>query len=118
MFQHVGEITYKAAAGSADAVLEAAIEAGADDAVSDETGHLITCSFETLGTVAGALEEKLGEPQSVKSIWKPNLTTPVDEEAAQSIFKMIAALEDDDDVQSVFANFEISDEIMKRLTAA
>jgi transcriptional/translational regulatory protein YebC/TACO1 len=118
MFQHVGEITYKSAVGSADAVLEAGIEAGADDVVSDESGHLITCSFDTLGTVAGALEEKLGEPQSVKSIWKPNLTTPVDEEAAQSIFKMIAALEDDDDVQSVFANFEISDEIMKRLTAA
>ncbi|OYW52600.1 MAG: YebC/PmpR family DNA-binding transcriptional regulator [Hyphomicrobium sp. 32-62-53] len=118
MFQHVGEITYKAAVGSADAVLEAAIEAGADDVVSDAHGHLITCSFDTLGTVAGALEEKLGEPQSVKSIWKPTLTTPVDEEAAQSIFKLIAALEDDDDVQSVFANFEISDDIMKRLTAA
>ena len=118
MFQHVGEITYKTAAGSADAVLEAAIEAGADDVVSDESGHLITCAFDTLGTVAGELEAKLGEAQSVKSVWKPNLTTPVDEDAAQSILKLIAALEDDDDVQSVFANFEISDEIMKRLTAA
>jgi YebC/PmpR family DNA-binding regulatory protein len=117
MFAHVGEITYKAAAGTPDAVLEAAIEAGADDVVSDEHGHLITCSFETLGTVAGALEDKLGEPQSVKSIWKPTLTTPVDDDAG-TIMKMIAALEDDDDVQSVFANFEISDEVMKRLTAA
>jgi YebC/PmpR family DNA-binding regulatory protein len=117
MFAHVGEITYTSAAGSADGVLEAAIEAGADDVVSDEHGHLITCSFDTLGTVAGALEGKLGEPQSVKSVWKPTLTTPVDDDAG-TIMKMIAALEDDDDVQSVFANFEISDEVMKRLTAA
>jgi transcriptional/translational regulatory protein YebC/TACO1 len=118
MFQHAGEITYTAEAGSADAVLEAAIEAGADDAVSDENGHLITCAFDTLGTVAAALEDKLGEAQSVKSVWKPNLATAVDEDAAQSILKLIAALEDDDDVQAVFANFEISDELMKRLTAA
>jgi transcriptional/translational regulatory protein YebC/TACO1 len=71
-----------------------------------------------LGTVAGALEEKLGPPQSVKPVWKPAITTTVEEDAAQSIMKMIAALEDDDDVQNVFANFEISEEVMKRLTAA
>jgi len=118
MFQHVGEITYKASAGTADAVLEAAIECGADDVQSDESGHLITCAFDTLGTVAGALEEKLGPPQSVKPVWKPAITTTVEEDAAQSIMKMIAALEDDDDVQNVFANFEISEEVMKRLTAA
>ena len=118
MFQHVGEITYKASAGTADAVLEAAIECGADDVQSDESGHLITCAFDTLGTVAGALEEKLGPPQSVKPVWKPAITTSVEEDAAQSIMKMIAALEDDDDVQNVFANFEISEEVMKRLTAA
>jgi len=118
MFAHVGEIAYRAAAGSADAVLEAAIEAGADDVVSDESGHLITCPFEGLGSVAGALEQKLGEPERVKSVWRPTLTTSVEEDAAQSIMKMIAALEDDDDVQSVFANFEISDEVLKRLTAA
>jgi len=118
MFAHVGEIAYKASAGSADAVLEAAIEAGADDVVSDETGHLIVCPFDTLGTVAGALEAKLGEAQSVRSVWKPNLTAPVDEDAAHSILKMIAALEDDDDVQNVYANFEISDDILKKLTAA
>jgi YebC/PmpR family DNA-binding regulatory protein len=118
MFQHVGEITYKTSAGTADAVLEAAIECGADDVQSDESGHLITCAFDTLGTVAGALEEKLGPPQSVKPVWKPAITTTVEEDAAQSIMKMIAALEDDDDVQNVFANFEISEEVMKRLTAA
>lgn len=118
MFTHVGEIAYKVAAGSGDMVLEAAIEAGADDVHSDANGHLIVCAFDSLGTVAGALEAKMGEAESVRSVWKPSLTTAVDEEAAQSIVKMIAALDDDDDVQNVYANFEISDEIMKKLTAA
>jgi YebC/PmpR family DNA-binding regulatory protein len=118
MFTHVGEITYKAAVGSADTVLEAAIDAGADDVQSDSAGHLIVCPFDSLGTVAGALEAKLGEAESVRSIWKPNLSTQVDEDAAQSIMKLIASLEDDDDVQNVYANFEFSDEVLKKLTAA
>jgi YebC/PmpR family DNA-binding regulatory protein len=118
MFTKVGEIFYKPDAGSADALLEAAIDAGADDVVSDQAGHLVTCPFESLGTVSGALEAKLGDAESVKTVWRPNLTTAVDEDAASSIMKMIAALDEDDDVQSVFANFEISDEIMKKLTAA
>jgi len=118
MFNHVGEITYKADKGSADAILDAAIEAGADDVASDATSHVIVCSFETLGTVSAALEKTLGEAQSVKTIWKPNLTTQVDEDQAQSIMKLIAALEDDDDVQNVFANFEVSEEVLKKLTAA
>ncbi|WP_072393981.1 YebC/PmpR family DNA-binding transcriptional regulator [Hyphomicrobium sp. CS1GBMeth3] len=118
MFEHAGEIRFKPAAGSPDAVLEAAIEAGADDAQSDEAGHLVTCSFDGLGTVAAALEEKLGEPESVKAVWKPNLTTEVDEENAERIMKLIAALEDDDDVQNVFANFEVSEDVLKKLTAA
>ena len=118
MFAHVGEITFQASAGSADGVLEAAIDAGADDVVSDTDGHVVTCAFESLGTVAAALEQKLGEPRGVKAIWKPNLSTQVDEENAQSIFKMIAMLEDDDDVQNVYANFDISDDVLKKLTAA
>ncbi len=118
MFTHVGEITYKADKGSPDAVLEAAIEAGADDVVSDTNGHAITCPFDALGTVAAALEKTLGEAKSVKAIWKPNLTTLVDEHNADKIMKMITALEDDDDVQNVYANFEISEELMKKLTAA
>ena len=118
MFAHVGEITFKAAAGSADQVLEAAIEAGADDAVSDASTHVVTCPFDSLGTVAAALEAKLGEPESVKAMWKPSLTSMVDEDNAESIMKLIAALEDDDDVQNVFANFEVSEEILKKLTAA
>ena len=118
MFNHIGEITYKAGAGSAEAVLEAAIDAGADDVQSDANGHVITSAFESLGTVAAALEKKLGDAQSVKAIWKPNLTTTVDEDNAQTILKMLSALEDDDDVQNVYANFEMSDEVMKKLTAA
>lgn len=118
MFTHVGEITYKAAKGTADAILEAAIEAGADDVVSDAASHVIVCGFDNLGSVTAALEKTLGEAESVKTIWKPNLTTQVDEDAAQSIMKMIAALEDDEDVQNVFANFEVSEEVMKKLTAA
>ncbi len=117
-FAHVGEITYKLAAGSSDAMMEAAIDCGADDVMSDENGHVIVCGFDSLGTVAHLLEEKLGEAQSVKAVWKPNLSSEVSQEHAESIMKLIAMLEDDDDVQNVFANFEISDEVLKNLTAA
>jgi transcriptional/translational regulatory protein YebC/TACO1 len=103
---------------SADTVLEAAIEAGADDVVSDAGGHTVTCGFDSLGSVSQALEEKLGAPDSVKTIWKPALTTQVNEDNAQSIMKLIAALEDDDDVQAVFSNFEVDEAVMARLTAA
>ena len=118
MFSHVGEIAYPASAGATEAVLDAAIEAGADDVVSDVSDHLIVCSFEALGSVASALEKALGQARSVKAVWKPNLTTAVDEEHAQTIMKMLSALEDDDDVQNVYANFEISDDVMRKLTAA
>ncbi len=118
MFARIGEIIFKPAAGTADAVLDAAIEAGADDVASDESGHLVTCSFDSLGSVAQALEAKLGPPESVKAVWKPSLGTQVGEEQAQSIMKLIAALEDDDDVQAVFSNFEVDEAVMARLTAA
>jgi YebC/PmpR family DNA-binding regulatory protein len=118
MFTRVGEIFYKAGAGSPDAVLEAAIEAGADDVASDASGHLITTSFDSLGTVAQALEKSLGEAQTTKAVWKPNLTTSVDEDNAASILKLIAALDDDDDVQAVFSNFEVDEAVMAKLTAA
>jgi YebC/PmpR family DNA-binding regulatory protein len=117
MFNRIGEIAYKSAAGSSDAVLEAAIDAGADDVVSDANGHLVTTSFDQLGQVAAALEAKLGSPDSVKSVWKPSLTTVVDEEKAESILKLIAALDDDEDVQAVFSNFEVDEATLARLTA-
>jgi len=94
------------------------IEAGADDVQSDTAGHLVTCTFESLGAVSGALELKLGEAASVKALWRPMQTTAVDEERAASILKLIAGLEDDEDVQNVYSNFEVSDAVLAKLTAA
>jgi YebC/PmpR family DNA-binding regulatory protein len=116
-FDHVGEITYKPSVGDADKVMEAAIEAGADDVVSDEDGHTIICAFESLSEVSKALEATLGEADTVKTAWKPQNTIDVDQEKAESLMKLIDNLEDDDDVQAVFSNFEISEEIMARLSA-
>ena len=115
MFSHVGEITFKPESADADAMLEASIDAGADDVASDVHGHLITCSFDTLGSTAGALEAKFGSPTSVKAVWKPNLTTPVDQEKAETILKLLGGLEEDDDVQQVFSNVEVDDATMARL---
>lgn len=116
-FDRVGEITYAAAVGDADKVMEAAIEAGAEDVESHEDGHTVYCGFEDMNDVAKALEAVLGEAQSVKPIWKAQNTIPVDEEKAQSLMKLIGNLEDDDDVQSVYSNFEVSDEVMAKLSA-
>ncbi|MCV0394273.1 MAG: YebC/PmpR family DNA-binding transcriptional regulator [Rhizobiaceae bacterium] len=118
MWDRVGEIVYPVSAGDAEAVLEAAIEAGAEDVVSDENGHTITCAFEDIGDVSKALEASLGEAASVKTVWKPQNSVPVDEDRAQSILKLINVLDDDDDVQNVYANFEVDEETMARLSAA
>ncbi|RLQ88702.1 YebC/PmpR family DNA-binding transcriptional regulator [Notoacmeibacter ruber] len=117
MFDRAGEIVYKAEAGDAETVMEAAIEAGAEDVQSDANGHTIYCAFEDIGDVSTALESSLGEPESVKAIWKPQTTTPVDEEKAESVLKMIDRLDEDDDVQNVYANFEVDDEVMAKLSA-
>lgn len=116
-FDKVGEITYKLTVGDADKVMEAAIEAGAEDVTTDEDGHTIICGFEDINDVSKALEGVLGEAESVKSIWRPQNTVPVDEEKAQSLMKLIDTLEDDDDVQNVYSNFEVSDEVMAKLSA-
>lgn len=118
MFDKVGEIVYPATAGSADDILEAAIEAGAEDAQSDSESHTIICAFEDLGEVSSALNAQLGEAESVNIIWKPHNLTPVDEEKAATLLKLIDVLEDDDDVQTVFANYDISDEVMEKLAVA
>ena len=118
MFDRVGEIVYPAAAGSADAVLEAAIEAGADDVTSDAERHVVLASFADLGSVAGALEEKLGEAESVRIIWKPQTLTPVEGDKAETLMKLIGALEDDDDVQNVFANYDLDESTLQQLSAA
>ena len=118
MFNRVGEVTYPTEAGDPDKVMEAAIEAGADDVQSDEEGHTILCAFGNIGEVSKALEATLGEAESVKTIWKPQNNVPVDEERAQSLLKLVSVLEDDDDVQNVYANFEVDDETMAKLSAA
>jgi len=116
-FDRVGEISYKLSVGDADTVMEAAIEAGAEDVTTDEDGHYIICGFEDIGDVSKALEATLGEADTVKAIWKAQNTVPVDEERAQSLMKLIDTLEDDDDVQNVYTNFEVSDEVMAKLSA-
>ncbi len=117
LFDRAGEIVYPAEAGSEEKVLEAAIEAGAEDVQSDADGHVIVCAFGDIGEVSKALEAALGEASSVKTVWRPQAMAPVDEDRAQSMMKLVAALEDDDDVQNVYSNFEVSDEIMARLSA-
>jgi YebC/PmpR family DNA-binding regulatory protein len=118
MFDHVGEIVYPSSAAKDEQMLEAAIEAGADDVQSTADGHLVTTAFEDLAAVSSELEKTLGEAESVKLVWRPTLKTDVDEEVADQVLKLIAALEDDDDVQTVTANFEVSDEVLAKLTAA
>ena len=118
MFSRAGEIVYPAPKASADAMLEAAIEAGADDAVSDADSHTLTCAFESIGEVAAALAAKFGDAASVKLVWKPQIMTPVDQEKAESLLKLMEALDDDDDVQNVFSNADIPEDVMARLNAA
>ena len=118
LWDRAGEIYYEAKAGSADTVMEAAIDAGADDIQSDEEGHTILCGFEAVNDVSKALEGSLGEAESVKIIWKPQTNVPVDEERAQSLMRLVANLEDDDDVQNVYTNFEVDDATLAKLSAA
>ena len=118
MFDRVGQISYPASAGSADKVLDAAIEAGADDVQSGPDGHVITTTFADMSEVAKALEATLGEAETVKAVWRPQTTTNLDEERAATMMKLIGALEDDDDIQDVYANYEIPDAVMVKLTAA
>lgn len=117
MFDRVGEIVYPIGAGDADTVMEAAILAGAEDVDSGEDGHVIFTADTELNEVSTALEEALGESESTKLIWKPQTSTELDLVAATKLFKLIEALEDDDDVQTVTANFEVSDEVMAAMEA-
>ncbi|RJE83205.1 YebC/PmpR family DNA-binding transcriptional regulator [Paracoccus onubensis] len=116
MFDRVGAIMYPTAAGDADTVMLAAIEAGADDVQSDEEGHWIYCADTDLNEVSTTLEESLGESESAKLIWKPQAPTEItDLETAQKLMRLIDSLEDDDDVQNVTGNFDLSDEVAAQL---
>ena len=115
MFERKGEITYPASVGDEDSVMEAAIEAGAEDVESDENEHIIYCADTDLNDVSGALEAALGDSESTKLVWKPTTTTELDLETAQTLMRLIEVLEDDDDVQRVTANLEVTDEIAAQL---
>jgi YebC/PmpR family DNA-binding regulatory protein len=115
MFDHVGQITYPAGAGSEDQVMEAAIEAGAEDVASGEEGHEITTAFESLSEVADALEKSLGPASSTEVIWKPKTGTPITGDAAATLIKLLDALDDDDDVQNVYGNYEIDEAVLASL---
>jgi YebC/PmpR family DNA-binding regulatory protein len=114
MWDRVGQIVYAPEAGSEEAVMDAAIEAGADDVVSDEDGHTIYTAFESLAEVAAALEAALGPAQSTGPAWRPKAQTPVSGDAAAGLMKLLEALEDEDDVQNVYSNEDIdADELAK-----
>ena len=117
MFDHIGVVEYDAKAATADQMLEAAIEAGAEDVVSDETGHQIVTKIDTLHEVAKALEAKFGEPRKTGMLWKPQNTVSVDDESGEKVLKLIEALDDSEDVQNVYANFEVSDALVQKMSA-
>ena len=117
MFDHVGVIEFDAKVASADSMLEAAIEAGADDVVSSETGHEVYAAQESFANVAKALEAKFGEPRKAGLVWKPQNTIAVDDEKGEKMFKLMELLNEHDDVQNVYANFEVSDALMAKMSA-
>jgi len=117
MFDHLGVVEYDDKVTTADQMLEAAIEAGAEDVISDENGHQIVTKTDTLHEVAKALEAKFGEPRKSGMMWKPQNTVAVDDEAGEKIIKLMDALDDNDDVQNVYANFEVSDALMQKMSA-
>jgi YebC/PmpR family DNA-binding regulatory protein len=117
MFEHVGEVSYPADAASADDMLEAAIEAGAGDVESDAEGHVVISAPEDFNSVRDALEKSFGAPLSARIGWRPKTSTTIDEDTATTLFKMIEALEDSDDVQNVYANFEVGEDVLARLSA-
>lgn len=114
-FDRVGQINYPADTCDEDKVMEAAIEAGADDVESSEGGHDIFCNPDDLNTVQKALEDTLGEPESARLDWRPLNTVELDKETAEKLFNLLDVLDDDDDVQRVAGNFEIDDAILAEL---
>jgi YebC/PmpR family DNA-binding regulatory protein len=114
-FDRLGQITYPAKAGDADTVFDAALEAGAEDVSSSEEGHEIWTAQGDLHEVAKVLEAALGEPEGVKLAWRPQVMVSVDEKDAGTLMKLLDALDDDDDVQTVWGNYDVSDDVMERL---
>jgi YebC/PmpR family DNA-binding regulatory protein len=117
MFNRVGVVEFDAKAADAEAMFEAAIEAGADDVVSSEAGHEVYCEQGSLGEVTKALEARFGEPTKSALVWRAQNTVDVDDEAAEKLIRLVESLEDHDDVQNVFVNFEVSDAAMAKAGA-
>jgi YebC/PmpR family DNA-binding regulatory protein len=117
MFDHVGVVEYDPAVASADAMFEAAIEAGAEDVVSNEGGHEIYTTPDSLREVAKALEARFGEPRKAALVWKPKSTVAVNDEQGEKLLRLLETLNERDDVQNVYANFEVSDAVMAKLSA-
>ena len=118
MFDHVGSIEYDSKVASEDEMMEAALEAGADDVATTEDGHEIVTAMESFGEVSKALEAKFGEARKAKIIWKPQTTSMLDDETGEKILKLVGALEDNDDVQNVYANYDIPAEWIAELTGS
>ena len=116
-FERKGVLRYPAAVASADAMLEAAIEAGAEDVESDAEGHEVSCAVEDFASVRDALEQKFGTAEAAKLEWWPGTTIDLDEERAREVLKLLDLLDDHDDVQAVYANFEVDEAAMERLSA-
>ena len=117
MFDHLGVVEYDAKAASADAMLDAAIEAGADDVTSGDDGHQIFTTPDSLREVAKTLEAKFGEPRKSAMLWKPQNTVAVDDETGEKLLRLIESLDESDDVQNVYANFEVSDALVQKMSA-
>jgi YebC/PmpR family DNA-binding regulatory protein len=117
MFDRVGSIEFDRKVAGEDAMMEAALDAGAEDVSTSEDGHEIITTLESLRDVAQALEQKFGEPRKAALVWRPQNTISVDDEAGEKILKLVGALEDNDDVQNVYANFEVSDALVAKIGA-
>ncbi|HKH97310.1 MAG TPA: YebC/PmpR family DNA-binding transcriptional regulator [Beijerinckiaceae bacterium] len=115
MFDHVGVVQFAPEAADADAMFEAAIEAGAEDVVSTPDGHEVYCEQGALADVAKALEARFGEPRKSALVWRPQNTIAVDDDAGEKLLRLMESLEDHDDVQNVFVNFEVSDALMQKM---
>ncbi len=116
MFDHVGLISYPAAKGNEDAMLEVALDAGADECVSSADSHDFLTSIESFAAVRDALEAKLGAPASAALVWRPQNMVAVADDAGETLMKLIEVLDDHDDVQNVYGNYELSDALMAKLS--
>ncbi len=117
LFDRVGEIVYPTASADAETMFEAVIEAGGDNIDSDDGQHIVTSAADDLNAVRDALEQRFGAAGSARLVWRPKSATPIDEDTAVALFRLLETLEDSDDVQNVYANFEVAEDVMARLGA-